>query len=621
MSNEQRAGFPIHRWKLKNFKSVEDADVELAPLTILVGPNSSGKSSLLQSILLIAQAAQEGPAPWLPLNGPLVELGGLQDIIFAGRSSRENSQPSGKRARAFSIGAQIEIDVAARPSFIREPTGAEETSVLSWEALFGPTKNREDLGVAGLLSTKLRFHLDGEGEDVSFETKGFRQKKLVVFSGGRYESGLGEVLPLRGVLSERQRERRRRSSRLISTDTHGKSSTRKIAGLVQVGGIPIQYFVEVNRTDLEAREILERLERQYVRRFLKEELPSGGMTERSKKGLEAEIARQIVEAMTANDTTTGRSKTISRASQELGRFFMEMNYHQAGRILKRVAKVLRSKEKVLAAVDRKPGYLFGIERFGNSLASFMARKVRYLGPLREDPRIVYLPTPAERDGNVGKKGEKAVALLHAHGKDPIKGFFPDDRAPESCTLAEGLKVWLNYFGIAEAIETKLRPRLGLESHLNLPDVDRPLDMTAVGVGVSQIFPVLVMGLHAKPGSVLLMEQPELHLHPALQQRLGDFLLACARSGRQLIVETHSDHLISRLRRRIAEDETNRLHESLAIIFAERQEGRTTYRQIQVNRFGGIEEWPKGFFDQAARESQLLLRAGLAKKQQETQKSG
>ena len=58
-----------------------------------------------------------------------------------------------------------------------------------------------------------------------------------------------------------------------------------------------------------------------------------------------------------------------------------------------------------------------------------------------------------------------------------------------------------------------------------------LDLTSVGVGISQVVPVIVMCLLAPPGSLVLLEQPELHLHPALQQRLGDFLLACARAGR------------------------------------------------------------------------------------------
>ena len=75
----------------------------------------------------------------------------------------------------------------------------------------------------------------------------------------------------------------------------------------------------------------------------------------------------------------------------------------------------------------------------------------------------------------------------------------------------------------------------------------------VGFGVSQLLPILVLGIRSDESSLLLLEQPEIHLHPKLQANLADFLLTLAEQGRRLIVETHSDHFINRLRRRIAED--------------------------------------------------------------------
>jgi predicted ATPase len=99
----------------------------------------------------------------------------------------------------------------------------------------------------------------------------------------------------------------------------------------------------------------------------------------------------------------------------------------------------------------------------------------------------------------------------------------------------------------------------------------------------------------------------------MQQQLGDFLLACAASGRQVIVETHSDHLVTRLRRRIAEDEGDEVLGLVGLIFTERIEGRTRFESLAPNRYGGLAEWPAGFFDQGAADSQQLLRAGMRKK--------
>jgi predicted ATPase len=251
----------------------------------------------------------------------------------------------------------------------------------------------------------------------------------------------------------------------------------------------------------------------------------------------------------------------------------------------------------------------------------MARSIFYLGPLREDPHILYAVAAGDRPGNVGKKGERTIAILHQFGSDPIECPRADGSVFKS-TLSEGVSYWLrDEFGIAEKLDTELRPRLGLEPHLSMADVKRRLDLTSVGVGVSQVLPVLVMGLHAPRGAVLLMEQPELHLHPALQHRLGDFLLACARNGKQLIVETHSDHLVTRLRKHIAASQDEDLRRYLKLIFAERAEGRTAYNPVEVTPFGTLETWPAGFFDQNASESKELVLAAVRKRKRMSEETG
>lgn len=113
------------------------------------------------------------------------------------------------------------------------------------------------------------------------------------------------------------------------------------------------------------------------------------------------------------------------------------------------------------------------------------------------------------------------------------------------------------------------------------------------------------------------EQPELHLHPKLQQDLADFLLACTRAGRQLVIETHSEHLVNRLRYRIAADETDETHGLIQLVFAENRDGVTSYREPEINPYGGLgEDWPAGFLDLTARESQGLVRQALAKRKRD-----
>jgi predicted ATPase len=135
----------------------------------------------------------------------------------------------------------------------------------------------------------------------------------------------------------------------------------------------------------------------------------------------------------------------------------------------------------------------------------------------------------------------------------------------------------------------------------------------VGVGVSQVLPIVVMALIAPPDSILIFEQPELHLHPKVQTRLGDFLLSVACSGKQCIVETHSEYLINRLRLRSAEDETDALANVFSLYYVSKDNGSTRYTRIAINEYGAIPEWPDGFFDESPREAERILRAALKKR--------
>jgi hypothetical protein len=118
---------------------------------------------------------------------------------------------------------------------------------------------------------------------------------------------------------------------------------------------------------------------------------------------------------------------------------------------------------------------------------------------------------------------------------------------------------------------------------------------------------------AQPGELVLLEQPELHLHPGPQQVLGDFFLGLIETGRQLIVETHSEYLVNRLRLRIAEDEYGAVQDAVSLLYARRSDGETSFSQIPANRYGSLEVWPEGFFDQSPLEAEAIIRAAAQKR--------
>ncbi len=96
--------------------------------------------------------------------------------------------------------------------------------------------------------------------------------------------------------------------------------------------------------------------------------------------------------------------------------------------------------------------------------------------------------------------------------------------------------------------------------------------------------------------------------------MADFLLIFVRSGRQILVETHSEHLVNRLRTQVAADDTNQTANLIKLLFAEQSDGITSYRESAINEFGGVsEDWPEGFLDLSARSAQDLVRQSLNKR--------
>jgi predicted ATPase len=194
-------------------------------------------------------------------------------------------------------------------------------------------------------------------------------------------------------------------------------------------------------------------------------------------------------------------------------------------------------------------------------------------------------------------------------------MFTDD-TPRAYPIVEQGKIKDARFTLEEAV-TFWYKQLASTGEDNCISVDAPnrqgyplkigkRTLANVGFGASQILPVLGLCLSASPGDLILLEQPELHLNPGMQQKLADFLLVMSKTGRQIIVETHSEYLITRLRRNAATDSED--HKYFTIIFVERDaKTGTSYRTVNVDEQGDLSEWPKGFFDHVAEDLRILMR--------------
>ncbi len=141
----------------------------------------------------------------------------------------------------------------------------------------------------------------------------------------------------------------------------------------------------------------------------------------------------------------------------------------------------------------------------------------------------------------------------------------------------------------------------------------------VGFGISYILPIIVSGLIAEEGSIFIVENPEAHLHPYGQSKMGQFLAVVAASGVQVIVETHSEHLINGMRVRVASIQGEIAHDAITINFFskkidENENAQYDVRQISIDDSADLSAYPLGFFDQALRDQSEIIKTKRAKQQ-------
>jgi predicted ATPase len=242
------------------------------------------------------------------------------------------------------------------------------------------------------------------------------------------------------------------------------------------------------------------------------------------------------------------------------------------------------------------------------------RSVCYLGPLRSRVERLY-PWTGTQPESVGYGGEQTISALLA-AKDRKLNYRPHQHTRSLATVvAEQLK---NLGIIHEFKVQPIAPGQKLyEVKVKISATSDWVDLPDVGFGISQVLPVIVQSFYAPTNSILFIEQPELHLHPRAQANLADVLIDALNSRQggkprnlQLIIETHSEHFLNRLQRRIAEASPDHAIKSdqVAAYFAEVRGQESTLTPLELDLYGNIVNWPEDFFGNSMGELMAMQKA-------------
>lgn len=574
------------RWWIEDFKGVASASVDVSPgaVTILSGVNSSGKSSLLQSLLLTAQSHYHRGA--MVLNGPLTRLGSASDLVR-----------SGARPEITKLGL----------SFSRD--------------------NRRYSGRRGRLQREMwaQFHLAPSPQGTTFAL----QELEVGWNGDERASRMvlnktyaraGDVALIREARGEGDGTDYLHLKQAISQGTRTLRTYIAVVGLRPVEVVQVraaEYVTRQYRGQLQTvfREFESDSDRLYESRYPPVISEFVELLSEAYAGIDGDLPSVIEELRTAR---SGNPYTFSPVWRNL-------SADQQGEYIEAAAIQRAKKPLIVVPLEHnvRGKYGFGSEGLlEDQLAETLGRaqlvlsslgealnsvtdRVQYLGPLRDEPRVVWNQwNELARGLPVGTRGEYSAVVLSRNGQKYISYVTPE-KDQRSDRLIDAVNTWLSYLEIGDKVWAENLGKLGIGLEVEVNGHRR--DLTSVGVGVSQALPIVVAVLAAPLNSLFLVEQPELHLHPAVQSRLADFILR-ARPDLAIVLETHSEALLTRVRRRISEDDVERA--KVAVTFVESSRTGSLSRDLLFNQFGDLSDWPEGFLSGIGEDTAAIVEANL-----------
>lgn len=252
-----------------------------------------------------------------------------------------------------------------------------------------------------------------------------------------------------------------------------------------------------------------------------------------------------------------------------------------------------------------PIFFFSSERDElNSKLINSLKNIRYLSPVRAIPERAYVHY-SEDASELNEDGSNAAHILWSKKNSLVKW------KGKTIKLKDALNDCISCMGLSQQISPDkvgdILYKVGIKEDISGANVS----LADVGFGYSQIIPVILLGLINDSNNLMLLEQPEIHLHPSSAANLADLFINFAKDDKKFVIETHSQELINRLRLRVIENPE--LKDKINIVFIEsNSELGAQATQFEIDDNGMFPSWPDGFLDESKKLADAIINARLAK---------
>jgi hypothetical protein len=576
----------LDRIEIENFKGIGRRQIiELKPITLLFGPNSAGKSTILQALHYAREILERGNVdPDVTIAGGLTDLGGFATLVHNHELDRV-------------VRLKLCLDLSDEQEIDRLPLNSGSSFV---ERDFDELPVRYLLGEDLTPSSPDDATVKRVGLEIEVSWSELERKPYVA----RFAVDLDSA-PLASIVSPPQ------TGRAQLTDFNFFHPL-----LQPVVSAEDEAAVHPYQVEIETDQVAVQTDRLTPSSPLEDEIWS--------------LAREAAADRTAADTPDDKLRiAVATADGALPNLDRDLTLD------------IRDPDEKSFWREEQTARVNGLRRLLSEMVLGPAGLIRdhlsemtYIGPLREIPARSYRPqvTPDEARW---ASGLAAWDLLYTDRKGElmteVNDWLSDERRLCTCHRLERVEFkevpvpslfhqmferGLNDDDVGELQELYLS--LQVRTEIALRDFQRGILVAPgdVGIGISQMVPVVVAALRQR-GGILAIEQPELHIHPAIQVGIGDLFIRAVREdsdrlfeGKTLLIETHSEHILLRLLRRIRETSEQKLPpgvgglgpEDLAVIFVEGGAAAVGFQSLAVDQTGEfLDRWPHGFFEERSEE--------------------